>query len=297
MIGLFDGPLPPQRSSLYESMRRPRGDRFDVHCSRARAHCEDLWTDFRAFADQNFKTEFACCTHARWFEMYLTVSLIRAGHEITCPKPGPDILLEADGCRVWIEATSATRGELGRPDSVPLRERGRVLREPTNQYVLRIRNALDEKQRKYRKYVENGVVHERDVTVVAINVFEVDGIGPYVGDHFRRSLYGLGDPVIQINRDSGTVSGGGNTTVVAVQKASGADVGVEPLIDGSLEHIAAVLGSFADPFNRPSRLGDDLILYPNLMSEVPWPQRFLRVGRAWCFGEIEGGWKGTLVQV
>ena len=259
-------------------MRRPRGIPFDVHCSRARVYCEDLWTDFRKFADQNFKTEFASCTHARWFEMYLTVALARAGNEITCPKPGPDILLEADGCRIWIEATSATRGELGRPDSVPLQETGRVYREPTNQYVLRIRNALDEKQRKYRRYVEDGIVHRRDVTVVAINVFEVDGIGPYIGDHFRRSLYGLCDPRVQIGLHSGTVSSVGNATVVAVQKASGADVGVQPFIDGSMEHITAVLGSHADPFNPLSRLGEDLVLYPNLTSDVPWPQRVLEVG-------------------
>lgn len=274
----------------------PKGDSFDVHCSQARAHCEDLWTDFGEFADPNFRTEFASRTHQRWFEMYLAVSLVRAGHEIAAPKPGPDILLNANGCRIWIEATCATHGEPGRPDSIPSREPGQIHREPTDQYVLRIRSALHEKQKAYRSYVNGGVVGRGDVTLVAINVYEVDGVGPYVGDHFRRSLYGLGDPVVQIGLHSGTVSSIGNAAVRAVRKASGADVGVQPFVDGSMGHITAALGSHADPFNRPSRLGDDLVLYPNLTSDVPWPRRTLTVGGEWCFDEIEGGWNGTFVR-
>lgn len=106
--GLFDGPLPSRHSLAYEGMYRPSGDHFRV-LSKARAHCEDLWIDFQEFADPNFRAEFAYRTHERWFEMYLTVSLIRAGHKVICRKPGPDILLKEDGRRIWIEATCATR--------------------------------------------------------------------------------------------------------------------------------------------------------------------------------------------
>ena len=274
-----------------------------MYCSRARAHCEDLWNDFRELADQNFKTEFASCTHARWFEMYLTVSLVRAGHEVTCPKPGPDILLQVGGRRIWIEAVCATSGESGRPDSVPRIEKGRVYREPTDQYVLRIRNALDEKQRKYQSYKENDVVSVGDVTVIAVNVYEVDGLGPHIGHHFLRSLYGIGDPIVYVGRDRGGVLETGNVSVEAVRKSSGADVGVRPFVDNSMGHISAVLGAHGgafvlgahdDAFNRTNRLGDDFVMYPNLTADSPWPEGLLRVGKEWCFHHTEGSWEGSL---
>ena len=292
MSSLFDKPIPSQRSSRYEAMRRPRGN---ANCIKAREHCEDLWTVFRGFADKNFRTEFALATHARWFEMYLTVSLVRAGHDISCPKPGPDVLLEADGRRIWIEATSATRGEPGKPDSVPRQEPGHVSREPTDQYVLRIRNALEEKHRKFRNYAESNIVHDDDLAVIAINVYDVDELGPHIPDHFLRSLYGRGDPQIRVELPRGRVTGVGNASVAAVRKASGADVGVRPFVDNSMGRITAMMGSYLDAFNRPCCLGDDIVLYPNLTADVPWVERVLKVGREWCFEAIHGGWEGTFV--
>ena len=45
----------------------------------AKAHCEDLWSDFWEYADEHFVDEFRVNFHERWFEMYLTVSLHSGG--------------------------------------------------------------------------------------------------------------------------------------------------------------------------------------------------------------------------
>src|SRR5690606_24441790 len=87
----------------------------------ARDHCEDLWRDYAPLADTNFRSQFPLHTHERWFEMYLTVALLRAGLNVQCPKPGPDVLLTIGDRRLWIEATCATAGAPGLPDSVPER--------------------------------------------------------------------------------------------------------------------------------------------------------------------------------
>ena len=251
----------------------------DERFMSVRACCEDLWSDFRGFADPNFKTEFASHTHARWFEMYLTVSLLRAGHQVNCPKPGPDVSLEAGSRRIWIEAVCASAGDPHRSDSVPRRVFGRVVPEPTEQYVLRIRNALDEKQKKFRKYLDEGIVSVGDVMVVAINVFEIDGLGPHIDSHFKRALYGVGDLVIQIGRHSGEVRGVGNARVESIKKkVSGAPVGVQPFIDGTMAHVTAVLGSYAHAFECRRELGDDFVLYANLTGDVSWPPGVLQVG-------------------
>lgn len=167
--------LPPNSSVYYGKMYAGGEDRF----RKAREHCEDLWRDFAPDADRHFLSEFRGSvsdretanlrTHARWFEMYLTVSLMRLGLDIRCPKPsGPDILLTTRGRRVWIEAVCATSGQKGLPDSVPEPEYGKCTDTPIEKYVLRVRNSLDEKAKKFRAYMKNGTVGQEDVLVVAI---------------------------------------------------------------------------------------------------------------------------------
>ena len=294
MNGLFCGGLPSKRSKLFESLHGPRGDRFDARFARAREHCEDMWSGFCEFADPNFKREFATRTHERWFEMYLTVSLARAGYEVKCPKPGPDVVLHIGGQRIWIEAVCASSGERGRPDSVPVREPGQVRREPSGQYVLRVRNALETKQKKYRKYIEKGTVSHDDVTVVAVNVNKIDGLGHHIDAHVERSLYGVGDPIVQLDQRRRPI-GIEHDRVESVRKSSGADVGLLPFIDNSTAHVSALLASHANMINRPDKLGDDFVLYPNVSGRTPWPQGILKLGSEWRFSPQTDGWRGTLV--
>ena len=296
MSSLFFDALPSRCSSLYKKMYWAQGDEFDTVYSNARQHCEDLWSDFRSLADENFRREFAEHTHERWFEMYLTVSLVRAGYQVDCPKPGPDVLLDVDGRRVWVEAVCASSGKADLPDSVPKRQFGQVVREPTDQYVLRIRNSLEEKQKKYLHYFESGIVCRGDMVVVAINVYAVDGPGPYIDDHIKRSLYGVGDATLQFDRRSRSIVGVGHKTVLKVKKSSGASVGVQPFTDGSMAHVSAVLASHASALNLPDQLGGDFVLYPNLSAEKAWPHGILRLGSEWRFEEREEVGQGVRVE-
>ena len=111
----------------------------------------------------------------------------------------------------------------------------------------------------------------------------------------KRSLYGIGDPLAELNRRTGSIVDFGHMQVEAVRKSSGAKVPVQPFVDGSVEHVSAVLGSHADAVNRASELGNDFVLYPNLTAKNPWPQRILNVGKEWRFDESDDEWRGTLV--
>ena len=295
MNGLFCGGLPSKCSKLYESLHGPKGDQFDARFAGAREHCEDMWSEFCELSDPNFKREFTLRTHERWFEMYLTVSLARAGYDVTCSNPGPDILLRLGEQRIWIEAVCASSGERGRPDSIPVRVPGRVRPEPTEQYVLRVRNSLEEKQKKYRKYLENGTVSPDDVTVVAVNVNQIDGLGFHIDAHLRRSLYGIGHPIVQLDQRRRPI-GVEHARVESVSKSSGAAVGLLPFINHSTTHVSALLASDANMINRPAKLGDDFVLYPNVSGRTQWPQGVLKLGREWRFGPRIDGWRGTLVR-
>ena len=146
----------------------------------AKAHCEDLWCDFAEHANERFCKEFRLHFHQRWFEMYLTVSLIRTGLtvEYRNRECGPDILLTVAKRRVWIEAACMTEGLAGKPDSVPPLEHGKVVDVPIKQYVMRIRHSLDAKAKQFRRYLQDGVVRHGDVLVIAINGGDIPEVVP-----------------------------------------------------------------------------------------------------------------------
>jgi len=146
-------------------------DRQDREAIPVREFVESLWCRFRGFADPHFLTEVRRDFHARFWEMYLTCALQEYAAQrdavLSCPKPGPDILLEHEGSRVWVEAVVATNGIPGLPDTVvEPNPDGKI---PEEKLVLRYTNAIAEKYRKYHKYLRKGIIHKNDAFVIAIS--------------------------------------------------------------------------------------------------------------------------------
>ncbi len=211
---------------------------------------EELWREYEPYADSNFKTALQVDFDSRYWEMYLTVSLIRAGCNIVKRKPntgGPDILLDYDGKRIWIEAIAPTGGNPLLLDSVPtfkpnpLPTVGDI---PENEIVLRMRSAIEEKQRKWASYKSKGIVSDRDRYIVAINMCKImmamlDRDIPRV----VRCVYGLGDPVITFNRDTGEQISYEIQFKPEIQKTSGAPISTSIFNDPQYANISALISS------------------------------------------------------
>ena len=257
-----------------------------------KAHCEDLWQDFSKHADRHFLTQLPVSFHQRWFEMYLTVSLIRAGATVECPKPGPDVLLKLDRRRIWIEAVCVTEGQPRKPDSVPKSVTGQAQETPVRQYVARIRNALDEKAKKFRKYLDDGIVDQGDITVISINVGQIPFLFLDLEDCTMKSLYGVGDRIVTVNKVSGRPIDSGRASIHEIRKTSGASINVLPFVDGSMAHVSSVLISWANVSKLPSPLGADFVLYPNLSCMNPWQSNSLPLAEEWSFTQSACGWSG-----
>lgn len=267
----------------------------DENCKRAKEHCEDLWCNFAQHADKHFLDEFQIHFHQRWFEMYLTVSFIRAGFDVMCPKPGPDVLLTLGGRRVWIEAVCTTLGQEELADSVPPTKSGEVEPVPIAEYVKRIRSSLHEKVQKFEKYIEDGIVSRGDLTAVAINIGDIHFLYAYMEDSMKRLLYGIVDPVVTIDTKSRKLVSTDHQTIQTIRKSSGAHIGVQPFVDESMPHISSVLASSADAVGRPPRLGGDYILYPNLICTNCWPRCSIPLGKEWLFEENRNEWVGKKI--
>jgi hypothetical protein len=160
-------------------------DGSDRRLKLAKWHCEYLWMRFRPHADNEFRTEIRRTFDARYWEMYLTTSLIFAGFDVTCPKPGPDVGIIFSGQRIWFEAVAPNCGDPGKPDSVPTKADGLV---PEEKIILRYLNGSSTKYKdQYPKWLANGTVSEKDAMVYAINPWAIpfdhsDGDPPRILD-------------------------------------------------------------------------------------------------------------------
>ena len=276
----------------YENVRDEKNSR----CVQTKRHCEDLWTDYQEYADRHFIREFSrdsCKFHERWFEMYFSVSLLRRGMQIESTNVGPDIALDMDGRRIWIEAVCANAGKAGRPDSVPSRPAGQVFDVPVREYVLRIRNSLEYKAKKFKKYKKEGIVCEQDILAIAINIYGIDGIMPNVDDVVMRALYGLGDMELKIDKYTKELKSISHQSITTIHKRSGSPVGTIPFVDDSMDYISSALVFWSNAANLPKKLGDDCVLYPNLSCRNSLPQGVISMGREWRFTEYEDGWQGS----
>ena len=288
-MSLFDD-IPPNACPAYLNIRSAD----NAHTEEARLHCEDLWQDFKQIADPHFLTEFPLQFHQRWFEMYLTVTFLRIGFDVECPKPGPDILLHVDGRKIWIEAVCASGGDPESPDAVPELEHNLSVarRRPTDEMVLRIANSIQEKQKKFLNWRSKGLISSDEKTVIAVNIHGIPWAWVDIDDLMRRTLYGLGDEFLTINKETmDVVDRGYQRTPEVLKKGSGSSVSVQPFVDGSLPHISAVLGSWEDVCNRSAQPGDGFILYPNISAETGWISNALKIGEEWVSSASENGEK------
>ena len=188
MPGLFDLEEPNPHLT-WQSLKTIDDSRID----NIRQCLEELWQCFRPYADSNFRHEFARHPHQRFWEMFLCAFLLEAGKKVIAKsdrvQSGPDILVEEEGERVWIEAVTPTTGELGKPDSVPeFQADGKVHTVPDDSLLLRYLQGMDEKKKKLQSYLDNKIISPDDPCIIAINTGDQDGFGAFSGV-FERALY------------------------------------------------------------------------------------------------------------
>jgi hypothetical protein len=243
------GPEPAGACDTYKKLRRPREFPRGVI---VREHCERLWRAYQPYADPQFLAEFPIRFHQRWFEMYLTVSLLELGANVQRNSPpGPDVLVIQHGHRIWIEAVCGTGGRPGLPDSVvapPPPEPGRLGNAdsvPWDRIALRIRSSVEEKKSKFDGYLRDGHVSADDSLLIALNTYEIPHASLDSPRYVPRALYGIGNQVLHIAlTDHPTVVASTYEELPFIPKLStGAPVGTQPFKDGSMKCIAAVIAS------------------------------------------------------
>jgi hypothetical protein len=253
----------------------------------ARWHCDYLWIVFQHHADNEFRKELRSNFDARYWEMYLTCSLIFAGHEVTCPKPGPDVGIMYKGQRIWFEATSPGCGAPGSPDYAGGPVQGAV---PEEKIILRYLNSISTKYKdQYANWLKRGLVSEKDAFVIAINPWSIpwdhtDGDPPRI----LQAGYTIGTPYAKVERETLKPVGIGYESKDKIMKASEVSVDTGVFQREEYKGLSALLCSRAEVANRPSEMGGDFQLAPNPNATVPWPTDLRLRGVYYDFKKTEG---------
>jgi len=267
--GLFDAHAPSGKPTddVFQTLKDP-GD--DAQLRAARQFCEDMWSTYSRDADQNFLADAPIWFQPRFWEMYLTCSLrnlTRMEVAISCLKPGPDVLLEAYGRKIWIEAICATNGRAR--DSVPPPSHSKATPAPDDQLILRHTSAVREKHRKFVDYRKT-LVSSDDATVIAVNTGELHHrFATSYPPRMVRALFPIGEPFLNVARSSGKVIDSGYLYRPHVLKKNNTPVPTDGFLTEDWKDVSAVLCSNTIPFLAPGAYGADFILVHNPRARIP----------------------------
>lgn len=252
----------------------------DSRCDRSRCGVEELWEQYRNFADPHFREDARNHFHQRYWEMYLGVALMNRGFQLQrWGDAGPDFYIEIGKQRIWLEAVAPERG-CG-DDEVPSLVLNKVMDVPVKQMILRFTQALREKRGKYLGALKKGIIAPEDQYILAINSYcFMDSSFQNPLPVFLKAFMGVGDRVVNLPRRSSTSSE--FTFRTHVTKTNDAEVSTVPLLDKANAFCSAVLHSRVNAGNRRESMDGDfqLLLNPHAQSpvrrqEFAWWERFV----------------------
>jgi len=279
-------------SMAYRNIFEARSER----AAEAKQIAEEMWREFRDLADPQFLKEFPTKErfHQRWFEMYCGVSLRRAGLHVEAPKPGPDFRVILEGRPVFVEAVSPTGGDPLHADAVqePIYKEAdgtlRAVQVPHAKITLRIADVFRRKADIYDGYRRKGHVRDGDPCIIAINLHDVPHAWTDAQEHWFRALYGVGDTFVTLDRE-GHATTQGRQYRDLLTRAGGAVEDVAPLLNAERAGISGVLGSATDVGNVPNPAGDDFLLMPHAVAQMPYPRGLIKRGAEIVLHAAEGG--------
>lgn len=249
-----------------------------------------LWSRFEPYADSDFISELCSDKtdkfQQRYWEMSLCCWLLDRGMRLLPSKgKGPDITIQTDTNKIFIEAISPTPGDGGNriPNLVQDLKDGRshgVYSVPHTEILLRWTAAFKEKANKFQQYIDEGLITEGDVCVIAINScqlgpFGFDGISGYPA--ILSAVYPIGPMRIRFPADNPSQVTKDNEYRPFVKNANQSEVSTTPFLDNQYSRISAVLATHRNEYWKYQVPISPLVLVHNLLANPVLPPKCLPV--------------------
>ncbi len=274
--------------------------RDDPTFADLRTRMEQLYRQFKPFADDNFEAEFQKRVIPRFWEMYLACALIDGGFGLiprkNRPPGGPDICIDQGGSRIWVEAVAPEVGE--GPDRVPAQQGDTELFSivPEDQITLRFCSVIDHKFRKHSDYLKKGLVGSGEPFVIAVNGADIPNAAVILpGDvpYAIRAVLPIGPLVVTIDRKTGTKVKEEFARRNRIPKLSEKVVPTDLFLEPNYGTISALLFSNVHPFSFDRATLDGVSLLHNGSAQQRLPMGWLKAGVEYW---VDGGllrWKLT----
>lgn len=186
-------------------------DRTDPLTIAVRAMIEDMWAKCWPYVDPQLPANAVNDFFPAFWELDIANSMLENGVALVekAVSKGPDLLCRSTP-NVHIEAIVTTPGDPSHPDSVPSIFNEVTWDVPHDQFILRLRNAIEVKTGKRNEYLKKGILAETDPYVIAINSAPIDSSRAEMSlPDIVRAVLPYGDEYVTINVPSGDVVGGG----------------------------------------------------------------------------------------
>jgi hypothetical protein len=267
----------PGHDERYQHLFAPE---FDQE-REARSFVDALWAQTSAFLDDDVQTAACSDFLPRFWEMYLAAGLLNGGLTLVPSKErklkagGPDILISEPRC--FVEAIAVKPG-IG-ADAVTKAEPLVVRSVPKREITLRLRQAIDEKHKKYQGYLAKGLLAPSDAYVIGIDGAAVPSTrGEPELPWIVCAVFPFGDSVFHLDKESREVTGHSYSPEHDLQKSSGAPVAKDIFLDASHAEISAIIYAWADEYSAAAIPGHDFIVVHNPYATNPISRGVLPCG-------------------
>ncbi len=236
------------RDPIYTRTR----DSNESHLVDARRFIEHIWQECGQFVDVNAAERASQALAPVFWELYLAYSLKSAGIELVPrtgripAREGPD--LRARQPEVWLEAVAPTCGE--GPDALRPPTPGEAFKVPTDAFVLRLRSVIEDKAAQLKKHADRGLIKDGQASIIAISGIRLQhSFSELPVPRIVRSVLGLGDLVLEIDRKSNTISGRSVEYRDQVERQKGEQIvpiKTDVFRHAAYAHISAVIYSYSN---------------------------------------------------
>jgi type I restriction enzyme S subunit len=243
---------------------------------------EELWEQYYEYADKDFPQKLSEDFHARFWEMYLTCTLIKRGYPV-CPKAarseGPDILVQDSKNTIYIEAVTPSEGHEDNVDKVPKMQMMKATRVPDEQITLRYCGVISEKHKKYISYLEKGVITNSDAYIIAVNSCKIEqAIIETDVPRIMKAILPIGYEQVTISRIPGSEASWHHQYRKKISRSKGSSVNTDIFLNQYYEGLSGVIYTRTDLFNRPPLMGDNYIFVHNPLAQNHIPNGFFNFG-------------------
>lgn len=276
------------RENITSSEFKVMLDTTNKVAQEAKAFCEKLWEKFEPYADDQFLSAIKLDGkfQDRFWEMHLGNTLLEKGFNISSENEGPDFKIDLNGQIIWIEATTASNGELKNPDRIiPLDNSEDAFYINDDQIALRLKKSVESKSDKIKEYLEKNTINENEPIIIAINTSKIDVIFADEFIDYANMIFFAKSINSFFKNENGEIIPIKNNYV---KRTKGYCEPTNIFLDNSYEHISAVLFSKCSysQYNN-QELNNDYLLVCNPFAKNKLPKEIFNIAKKVLFHESD----------